>query len=631
MAWAKFKCIKKNCGQVSMQNRDIWSARCPGCKGANTLAPVAQIITQNSNQSGDTYGVGMALVVEPSSRLIFVTSPEDTGCLEKLELYRGLGISKERLVALVVCKADYVAETEAPKRADLERLALVRPLLVGTGRAQQGKRSYDPNQVCKWLVNADIFEKEGGPGKLQENRTTLTQWYATVGLPFVTAKERANVVEVGASTRLVAQKIRNDKLPQVLRSVWTSINVSARHVDGVGRSRTLAQELAKEVTRKKPAGVILLWVRSLNKKEREDLGKLSGSDLSDLKKRKQGGQMVDDLFWKLHGKKRNPHHLMTPQLFETVRFIAQKMNFSVIPIGDELFFDEYLAVSSKVAATAYQGADASNLINFWTRHEWFGGPKRRIRQLLLLWHLFRRLSTQGVPLVQVGLRSGEMEKAAYLGVPTIYLEEGASETGARMLPVTVGGTFPKARENALDDDVSQWWEDANSLGDGMNPAIIQKRLKQARQKKTELPNNQHWKDQVQLLEAKLLEAQQKLTQLGKDRGALRAKQLDAFLFSVTDHSALHDALDGGYPFFFRLLTKNVIGLYGAKEKAALDKLQVWLEELYDDGEPTTACPEHILKGTLSSFEIDLLYTMLDSIRVQFKDYKKKFLPSAYLV
>ncbi|PTL79882.1 hypothetical protein [Vitiosangium sp. GDMCC 1.1324] len=630
MAWAKFKCIKKACGRISMQKHDVWSAKCPGCN-TNTLAPMGQIICQNSNQSGDTYGVGMALVVEPSSRLIFVTSPEDTGCLEKLELYRGLGVPKERLVALVVCSADYQQETEKKKRDDLERLALVRPLPVGNGRAQDGKRSYDPNQVCKWLVNARLFEKEGGPQKEQEQRALLKQWYETAGLPYINAKECANIVEVGASTRLVAKKIRNDKLPSVLRSIWTSINHSALHQDAAGRSKRLAHTLAATELKKKPNGVILLWVRSLNKKEREELGKLSAQDLEDLKQRKQRGHLVDELFWKLHGKKRNPHHLMTPQLFETVRFIAQKMNFSVIPIGDELFFDEYLAVSSKKEASAYQKGEESNLINFWNRHEWFGGPKRRIRQLFLLWQLFRRLSAQGIPLVQIGLRSGEMEKAAYLGVPTIYLEEGTSETGARMLPVTVGGSFPKARENELDDGITQWWQDASALSSNKNPVTLEKSLAEAREKKTKFPNNQYWQNRVTTLETELADAKQKHTQLHKDRIALQEKQLDAFLFSATDHSALHDALDGGYPFFFRLLTKNVIGLYGANEQSSLDKLKVWLDELYAQGKPKTSCPATILKGTLTELEIDLLYSTLQGIQVQFKDYKKKFLPSAYLV
>ena len=48
--------------------------------------------------------------------------------------------------------------------------------------------------------------------------------------------------------------------------------------------------------------------------------------------------------------------------------------------------------------------------------------------------LFKKLSEDGIPPQQVGLRSGEMEKGAYMGIPTLYLEEhNAAKGSARLL------------------------------------------------------------------------------------------------------------------------------------------------------------------------------------------------------
>jgi hypothetical protein len=573
----------------------------------------------------------MALLVEPTARLVFVTSPEDKGCQEKMALYHGLGVSKERMVALVVCKERLEGEMDVRALADLRNVARVRPLAVGTGRDNRNphKRSYDPNQVCKWLVNPGLFEREGG-----DKRQLLEDWYAAADLPYFTPSERGNIVEVGASTRLVARKIEQDKLPEVLKQAWTSVASSAARIDAGKHASLKAEQLFQRLKKQSPDGVLLLWVRSLSNAERGELeGGLSTKDRQTLRTRRDQGKSVDDLFSSLNTNKRNPHHLMTPQLFETVRYVAGRMNFAVIPIGDELFFDEYLAASTKTRATVYQRGGDDNLIGFWSRDAWFGGPERRIRQLFLLWHLFRRLSTWNIPLVQLGLRSGEMEKAAYLGVPTIYIEESVSETGGRMLPVTVGGTFPKSKEPS--DDTKQWWADKSALATGPNsPDTLQAQMASSENvMKGLVKDSKGWKfhkDKLDKLTESLEETVGDLGQLGVRHSKMSMKQLNTFLFSATDHSALHGALDGGYPFFFRLLTDNLVGLYGARSAEEVGQVTAWLEGTFEKSKPRSRCPEHLLRGTLSEFEIDLLFNVLSGIQVQFQAYKEKFLPAAHL-
>ncbi|MFY0522919.1 hypothetical protein ACN28I_06900 [Archangium gephyra] len=580
----------------------------------------------------------MALLLEPSARLVFVTDPEDTGCQEKLALYRGLGVARDQLTALVVCKADE-SEMPAPTLAELKKLARVRVIAVGTGRDPQkpNKRSYDANQVCKWLVNADIFEREGekAPEGREGRIAQLRTWYRAVDLPYLNHKERANITEVGASTRIVAEKIQQDRLPAVLKKTWASVSSSSWNADASQHAAAAAERLFRSLQKQSPQGVLLVWVRGLSGDERDKLKTLQGTTGKTLLQRRDQGEDVEDLFSPLDKKKRNPHHLMTPQLFETVRYVGQRMKFAVLPIGDELLFDEYQAVSRGKAAQAYQGGSADNLIGFWSRDKWFGGPERRFRQLLLLWHLFRRLSTWNIPLVQVGLRSGEMEKAAYLGVPTIYIEEKASETGARMLPVTVGGSFPKSKEPAT--DAKAWWGDRNTVvrGGTSDPNLLQKKVEEAKRilgykdKKKKEEWDKYSKN-VETAQSNLKDAQDKVRSLDERHEAMSSQQLDAFLFATTDHSALQGALDGGYPFFFRLLTQNLVGLYGAGTQGQVDQVTRWLETTFSRTSDPAPCDAQLLRGTLAEFEIDLLYNMLCGIQAQFRAYKRKFLPAEYL-
>jgi hypothetical protein len=307
------------------------------------------------------------------------------------------------------------------------------------------------------------------------------------------------------------------------------------------------------------------------------------------------------------------------------------MNYAVVPIGDEVLFDEYLAASDETKGEVFIGQSENNLINFWTRHGmgWFGGPERRVRQLFLLWHLFRLLARQGIPLVQVGLRSGEMEKAAYLGVPTIYLEEAVSETGGRMLPVTVGGKHPKDAEPV--PQAKQWWQDANGLSEVVSGKLHQD-LASARTKAQQQGNGKKfWEGKVIQIQESIQKGKDDLKRLRDERTELTARQLDAFLFSVTDHSALKPKSKGGLPFFFRLNTKNVVGLYGAPKRTDVLKVRAWLRGKFEEDQPSSACPDALLRGTLTEFEIDLAYNTMLNIQTGFSDYLKTFFPKGFLV
>lgn len=595
---------------------------CPTC--GFWMAPDTRIIAQNSHQSGDTYGVGMALLLNPKCELLFLTSPDDTQCLEKIAYYAGLGIEKVRLGVLVVVVADIVAEMKMKDFNDLCAIATVYELKVGTKVVKNvAIRAWEPNQLYQVMVNPGLFDRQKNLSQVAD-KAALEAAYEAALLPYISPKKRAAVAEVGASTRIVAELIADD-LRGVIRHVWCAIAAAEQEIDTDGHAQKMASSIVKPLLKKPPKGVILLWVRNLNPTElgevRSALGK---GERMLLNKRRQEGLAIDDLFWTL-SKKRNPQHLMTPQLFETIRYIAGLIDYAVVPIGDEVLFDEYLAASSDKKGEVYLGLQETNLIGFWNRDPWFKGPQRRIRQLFVLWRMFHELGQEHIPLVQIGLRSGEMEKAAYLGVPTIYLEEAVSETGSRMLPVTVAGSFTRDAEGQL--GAAKWWSKALGLRDFVS-GKLHNDLTSAKSKQVG-SGAQFWENKATELQLKIDESQNKLKDLKSERSESKAKQRNAFLFGITDHSAMTSDSKGGLPYFFRLVTANVVGLYGASSRTDVSKVLAWLRGKFEIDQQPTSCPKNLLRGTLTEFEIDLLYNTLLNVQVGFDPYIKRFFPRPF--
>lgn len=595
---------------------------CPTC--GIWMAPETRIIAQNSHQSGDTYGVGMALLLNPKCELLFLTSPDDTQCLEKIAFYAGLGIEKSRLGVLVLVVDDLVTEMKTKDFNDLCDIATVFELKVGTKQVKNVTiRAWEPNQLYQVMVNPGLFDRQKNLSQ-QADKAMLEASYEAALLPYISPKKRAAVSEVGASTRIVAELIGAD-LRGVIRHVWAAIALAEQEIDSEGHAQKMASSIVKPLLKKAPKGVILLWVRNLNPTELAEVRSALGvGERMLLNKRRQAGLAIDDLFWTL-SKKRNPQHLMTPQLFETIRYIAGLIDYAVVPIGDEVLYDEYLAAGSDKKGEVYLGLHETNLIGFWNRDTWFKGPQRRIRQLFVLWRMFHELGQHHIPMVQIGLRSGEMEKAAYLGVPTIYLEEAVSETGSRMLPVTVAGSFTRDVEGEL--EAAKWWSKALGLRDFVS-GKLQNDLVNAQSKKGG-NGAQFWENKATELESKIDESKRKLKELKTERSKNQAKQRDAFLFAITDHSAMTSDSKGGLPYFFRLVTKNVIGLYGAGSRTDVSKVLAWLRGKFEIDQQPTSCPPNLLRGTLSEFEIDLLYNTLLNVQVGFDTYIKLIFPRVF--
>ncbi len=173
--------------------------------------------------------------------------------------------------------------------------------------------------------------------------------------------------------------------------------------------------------------ILLIWIRGLNGTESKSILE-SGIGPSSV---------CDGIQTKLDGYKRNPHHVMTAQLYETLKLSAKLINnrqeFSKVnskrwlipvPIGDCVKLDWY-DIKAPDSKNLYEGKKDTNLIQFFSQVDAFKGD--RVSQMYFIHQLTKCIDT-----IQIGIRSGAMEQGMYMGVPTIYLEEKDSPSGERM-------------------------------------------------------------------------------------------------------------------------------------------------------------------------------------------------------
>lgn len=128
-----------------------------------------------------------------------------------------------------------------------------------------------------------------------------------------------------------------------------------------------------------------------------------------------------------------PQHHTNLVLYKLVRRLTNQLSsecgrpFIFVPIGDEL--TEITVCTFDANELEYKkGAKAYNLIQFFSSPTFTGKPMGAQINFLL------RLATRH-QVVQVGMRSGSMERLMYLGVPTIFFDRGSNDD---RLPATIG-------------------------------------------------------------------------------------------------------------------------------------------------------------------------------------------------
>ncbi|GMU03186.1 hypothetical protein KH5H1_73070 [Corallococcus caeni] len=130
------------------------------------------------------------------------------------------------------------------------------------------------------------------------------------------------------------------------------------------------------------------------------------------------------IFMEGEGSVGKPQHHTNLTLYKYIRNLTQILGqeldrpFLFVPIGDEL--KELTREGETFGYT--KGGKAHNLINFFKREPFAGRPMGAQMNFLL------QLSKE-FQVIQVGMRSGSMERLMYLGVPTIYFDRAGAVQG----------------------------------------------------------------------------------------------------------------------------------------------------------------------------------------------------------
>ena len=225
---------------------------------------------------------------------------------------------------------------------------------------------------------------------------------------------------------------------------------------------------------------------------------------------------------------------------------------------------------------------------------------------------------------QVGLRSGEMEKGAYMGIPTLYLEENnAFSGGARLLPLTTGGQKVQNAEHAfgaVSAETMLIWENIQTLEKSLKSMDSRLRC----MKKATNPSP--------VLEERMADVENKIKELKIEiqkneeifnQGAkqISESQLNATLFGQTDWAwaATQGGESGGLPHFMRENLDNLVGMNAAKSQGDVDLVKQWLNEKLK-GTPDSELPQlppGLSQGTMNSLEIDMLGEFLENLKVSY--------------
>ncbi len=154
--------------------------------------------------------------------------------------------------------------------------------------------------------------------------------------------------------------------------------------------------------------------------------------LNDLKKR-----VV--VLWSRQSGKRGGAHIELDSSFAGIKQLAALFcgNCSVILAGDEKFKSPHDKSDGKLAAIAKSLPNVVDLSNMWDDPLWAKFKENgvnRLAQLLVYRHL-----AESHAVVHVGMRSGNLEGMALLGMKTFFLEPETCKTGDRMIAFEEGG------------------------------------------------------------------------------------------------------------------------------------------------------------------------------------------------
>lgn len=373
---------------------------------------------QNTYQSGDTTGMGLALLLKPDYHLLFLVNYDQLKrALPFLHFYYSLGIKKKR-IWVVICDSDardrktrrgakkdsgflksllnskkydyrimnrispYDGNTKAEKQANKALEARDRLLsdMLKKHKSQQDKRMIAGSTSEKDVVRRKLYQYSGKVAAWTDPFSVLgcNQVYQVISNPdkdpppnyqsfFSTALNR--FLPIGQSTQDIKSLILREKSTKAIKVIHKAfgrceIPGVVKFVDEfltkiLGAKGSLLKR-AKGARNPNAPMVVLIWVRGLSGSERLSFRHMSIDS----------GDINDEMLRQIDGYKRNPHHVTTVQLYASIIHLLKDLTKTTgrryigIPIGDPILYDQYGSVEEQ---NLYKKASSTNLIQFFTR------------------------------------------------------------------------------------------------------------------------------------------------------------------------------------------------------------------------------------------------------------------------
>lgn len=462
---------------------------------------------------------------------------------------------------------------------------------------------------------------------------------------------------IGDTSRHILAVLQRDGINELTKRIATRLQSGCDTVRPVLNTQFLTDFVNRkrlEAGEGKRLTFVLIWVRGVN-----------ANELDKLVKGVKGGfnpSTVDDTqLGKLDSLKRNPHHVMTPQLCTQLKMLFESFNkvdgkfaipgrpryFVPIPIGDRVHIDQYDHASKLVF-----GEGKDNMINLWARDDLpelkdaIGGPHWRYRQVAMMRELFMN---KDFDLMQIGIRSGAIEQGMYQVVPSIYIEEHMCSTGDRMASLTREGPSRALLDQELRKIHGRIMGVGEKPAKGSKKTVAQTPVEAEPIPESSIPLEepvtqgeelaallafreacdrdftiegstavQAWKDSHGRLKRLVKECAEQDERIAAVKRALDGK-------SAGESSSVPPEPDptcGGFPLFFRLVTTHLVGLNQARTPEALalfaDRLQAQLDSPIDvvQSEPTVDM-QRVERGALHMRELVQLH---EYVKLICRDY-----------
>lgn len=404
-----------------------------------TLPRMARIVCVNHHlyQEGDAYGLIYAILLNMAVRVggfelhaLFYVNGDDYDAIpryraqvdRRLGYFRSFGLLGRR-VKLVFCRFHDDAHVFSVKIHLLGQDALevrVNPVVFKrnprkVSLALTGQENDIGKEILK--LREPMFEED--LDKFPTALRMLFQAESDLLRPRRTVVEGVDFRYISYSTDYVVRCTREIGFERVTETLVEAIMTST--TEHTANNERFLQTFMAELLQRKTGSaeareqmplILLFWIRGA--KDDEKLA------IETVDRARDGGKAPSP------GK---PQHHTNHTLYKQVRELSAVLGRTLqrkvlfVPIGDEL-----KETGIAEGFSVHKKDKAYNLIEFFYRPTFRNKPMGAQMNFLTL-------LAMRYPVVQVGMRSGSMERLMYLGVPTIYFDRTVAEEG---LPPLVG-------------------------------------------------------------------------------------------------------------------------------------------------------------------------------------------------